>query len=306
MYKRFKIILSKFITRKKNTIPVAVSLNSKQPLVFFKTKRSKIDVTNKNTLVALKPLIISVAVSEMEFVDEPLQALEIFYAKEKVGTLILSLIEEVNCCTKTFCIFKVVNFKTTLINPIQLRYGYIFLWLQNKTSFIPYNTELPSFELYKIYTFYLIPKPVVLVTVFFEGYYDIFPMDNIGHISNNLFLLGLRNTSPSISKIKATKKICISHVPYNKREQVYKLGTHHKDGKVDLAKLGFTTVFSEKFGYVVPDFFIEIKELEVLEAKAYGSHTLFVTQIVHQYNGSNEKSMAHIPWFAAKFYNLNT
>ncbi len=306
MFKPLKIALSKFIYRKKNTVAVAVPLNSDRPIVFFNANGEKIVITNRNTLVALVPITIAVAVSKMEVIKGSMPLLEIYHLKKKVGMLSLELIEEVNLNNQIFCIFKIIDFKTSLISPLKLTWGYFYLWLQNKTSFIAYNTVLPPFELYKLYTFYLIPKPVVLVSVFHEGYYDLFPMDNIGHISDNLFLLGLRNTSPSIHKIKETKKVCISHIPYEERGQAYKLGTHHKDGKVNLAELGFSTVISEKFGYAVPSFFIEVKELEVRDVKVYGSHTLFITQIIHQYKGSNEKSMAHIPWFAAKLYNLSS
>jgi hypothetical protein len=59
----------------------------------------------------------------------------------------------------------------------------------------------------------------------------------------------------------------------------YQLGTHHKLSQVDWDKLPFATVRSQGFALRVPAIALRVREIEILDYRTVGSHTLFVGRI---------------------------
>ena len=97
----------------------------------------------------------------------------------------------------------------------------------------PYNFNMSAPELRRVFVFYICPRPVVLVTVIHEDASNVFPMDLIGPVSGSEFSLALRSTSPAVELMKASRRIALSDVPFDRMSVAYALGKHHKEKSVD-------------------------------------------------------------------------
>ena len=291
-----KKIGSKIFSRK-NLVPVRFSKRLDNTRVVIHTIEGEKDVSGRCTLVSLVPVIITVGIAKEMLGDMPEIQLDIFHDGKQLASFQLDLMEELQQDGCKFCLFRISSCRNLFFNPISLYINSTYLWFQKISNTNPYNFLLSSSEFHKLHSYYLMPKPVVIVSVCQEGEYDFFPMDNIGYVSDDIFLLGLRNTSPSLSKIIITRKICLSDIPFDKKEYAYTLGKHHKDGHVDLKSVGFGFLKSELYSFMIPDFALEVKELEVLSNKVYGSHTLIVCRVVNDYSLLQGTQLAHVPWY---------
>jgi flavin reductase (DIM6/NTAB) family NADH-FMN oxidoreductase RutF len=127
--------------------------------------------------------------------------------------------------------------------------------------------------------FYLRPRPVFLVSVDDGQHSNIFPMDLVGPLPPDRFTLALRNTSPSVETIKRARRVAMAELPGTACRVAYKLGVHHKSDQVDWNGLPFKTRRSQHFGLHVPDIAVGVREVEILDFRSVGSHTLFVGRI---------------------------
>jgi flavin reductase (DIM6/NTAB) family NADH-FMN oxidoreductase RutF len=128
-------------------------------------------------------------------------------------------------------------------------------------------------------TFYLCPRPVFFVSVDDGEHSNLFPMDLVGPLLPDRFTLALRNTSPSVETIKRARRVALGDVPGEACQLAYQLGTHHKKRQVEWESLPFPVVRSREFSLRVPEMALRIREIEVLDFQAVGSHTLFVGHI---------------------------
>lgn len=127
--------------------------------------------------------------------------------------------------------------------------------------------------------FYLRPRPVFLVSVDDGQHSNIFPMDLVGPLPPDRFTLALRNTSPSVETIKRARKLAMAELPGTAGRIAHQLGAHHKCDQVDWGSLPFKTHLSRQFELHVPDLAVGIREVEILDFRIVGSHTLFVGRI---------------------------
>jgi hypothetical protein len=104
-------------------------------------------------------------------------------------------------------------------------------------------------------------------------------MDLVGPLPPGRFTLALRNTSPSVETIKRARKVAMAELPGTACRIAYQLGAHHKRDQVDWNALPFKTRRSQHFGLLVPDIAVGVREVEILDFRTVGSHTLFVGRI---------------------------
>lgn len=290
----FKKGLNKIFNRKPFNA-VGIDSDNKNWKVYFLIKGKRECIDNRHALVALKPVIISI--SWREGYLSQAGVIQIEKNGKLMGSLNLEPIETIIVNDQYIILYKINEYKNYLFSLPYKIYNDFYLRMQNISSLRPYNFIMPVAEQNKLHIYYMIPKPVVLITVFDGKKYDIFPMDIIGNATENIFLLGLRNTSPAIQKIVASARLCISGVPIEQKKAAYELGIHHKSGEVNLKNLPFKTVMSEKLNFEIPEFALNIMEVELLKHKEVGSHTLFITRILHSYSLNSGTQLAHSPWF---------
>ncbi len=154
-------------------------------------------------------------------------------------------------------------------------------WLQNRTArrqADPGNFSMGE-SLQAIMIFYILPRPVVLVSVDDGQYANIFPMDLIGPLGPDVFTLALRNTSRSVETMQRTGRIALSSLSAADVGTAYALAAHHRR-LTEWDKLPFAVGRSERFGLPVMAEAMAVRELEIIDHTVSGSHTFFVGRVV--------------------------
>ena len=121
---------------------------------------------------------------------------------------------------------------------------------------------------------YSYPRRIRVVSFRQDDYYNIFPMDLLGDISNNRYIFGLRHSNVALNKIIATGKLVVSEAPYGQKETIYRLGAHHSSAPPPLNALPFKVITSKKHGFYVPEWALSYREVDVLQTINLGSHML--------------------------------
>ena len=140
------------------------------------------------------------------------------------------------------------------------------------------------FEKYKsLIAAYSYPRRVRIISFKQDDYFNIFPMDLVGDISeNNFYVFGLRHTNTTLSKIIETKKIVVSEVSYKYKDVIYQLGKHHGSNPPTLNSLPFKAIESEKFGFYIPEWIYSYKEIEIGKTINLGSHMLLWGNVINE------------------------
>jgi flavin reductase (DIM6/NTAB) family NADH-FMN oxidoreductase RutF len=131
-------------------------------------------------------------------------------------------------------------------------------------------------EFFALSTFYICPRPVVLVSVVDGNAGNIFPMDLIGPIGAQHFTLALHGTSTAVPLIERSRKVALSAVPVEQISIAYALGQNHKKTDFRWNQISFDLATSPAFGLPIPAFALSVKEMEIEEVRAMGSHKLFI------------------------------
>ena len=207
--------------------------------------------------------------------------------------MVLSLVEKIPQNNVTLLLYRVVQSKCFIANPI---YRFITLawFLKNKTS--TYR------ERKFIAAFYTYPRKVILVSYRENGYYNIFPMDIQGHMKESgLYLLGLRHTNFTLEKILDTKKLVIADTENADINTIYSLGRHLSKSPPSLEELSFGTKESSLLRFPIPDFSGSYKEVEITRNIDMGYHMLLIGKIVYEEKaGDHSSSLYHIHFFEFK------
>jgi flavin reductase (DIM6/NTAB) family NADH-FMN oxidoreductase RutF len=142
----------------------------------------------------------------------------------------------------------------------------------------PYNFRMSEPDLRAHYVFYICPRPVVLVSCSFEGANNLFPMDLLGPVQGDCFLLALRSTSPAIRLMAGSRRLALSAMPVALTPVVYALGRHHQQETIAWSDLPFASQPSAEWGLPIPEPALAVREVWVEQVQVVGSHTLFVTR----------------------------
>ena len=140
----------------------------------------------------------------------------------------------------------------------------------------PPETQMIIRELFALATFYICPRPVVLVSVADGNACNIFPMDLIGPVGGQHFTLALHGTSTGVPLIERSRKVALIGVPVEQISTAYRLGQNHKKTDFHWNQVPFDLTTSPAFGLPIPEFALNVKEMEIEEVRAMGSHKLFI------------------------------
>ena len=212
-----------------------------------------------------------------------------------VGEIALRYLRDVGTDVASISLFTVAGHRNRSLLPADyFRFRLRQRWdmFRDKT---PYNFRMIPSELFALYVFYYVPRPVYLVSVAFEGATNIFPMDLVGRTGGDLFLMALRCTSPAIRLMTRSKQLALTAVPFDEKDVAYELGKHHKKETIDWDALPFRRVLSPVFGLQVPASALGILEVEVVATDQIATHVLFVTKIVREERWRAGRQLFHIP-----------
>jgi hypothetical protein len=138
-----------------------------------------------------------------------------------------------------------------------------------------YKKPEQDFEKLKAFaTAYSYPRRVRIVS-FREGdWFNMFPMDLVGDIpASKNYVFGLRHSNVTLSRIIQAGKICVSEVPYDHKSVIYQLGKHHKEALSE-SELPFKIIPGETFGFPIPEWASNYKEIRIVNHLNLGSHML--------------------------------
>jgi len=141
--------------------------------------------------------------------------------------------------------------------------------------------------------YYMVPRPVYIVSVEHGGRVNVFPMDLVGRLTSGEFLFALRATSPSIELIEQSGRVAMSAAPAPLLGAVYDIGRQHGLTSIDVSALPFGVRSSPLFGLPVLAADGLVREISVRAVHRVGSHVLFVGEIENE-AGRTVDQLAHM------------
>jgi len=265
-----------------------------------------VDVTESSSVAALRPVTLAIRAGEGfppngRRRDRLVLSVRARGAGSPVGEIALRYARDVCTNAARISLFTVAGHRNRSLPParyLRVRLRQRWEMFRDKT---PYNFRMVPSELFALYVFYYVPRPVSLVSVEFEGATNIFPMDLVGRMGDGLFLMALRSTSPAIRLMKGSRRLALAAVPFGEKDLAYELGRHHKKETIDWDALPFRGIPSPLFGLRVPATALGVREVEVLETDLVGTHVLFVTRIVREERWREGRPLCHIPGLLGEY-----
>jgi flavin reductase (DIM6/NTAB) family NADH-FMN oxidoreductase RutF len=149
----------------------------------------------------------------------------------------------------------------------------------------------------RISIFYMCPRPVVLVSIAEDGHDNLFPMDLIGPVTGEQFMLALRIKSDSIGIMRATGRIALADMPASSLATVHALGNLPRGQRVDWNALPFGCVESREFLLRIPATALRVREMQITDSRVTGSHCLFRARTISETRISDAAQLFHTSGF---------
>jgi flavin reductase (DIM6/NTAB) family NADH-FMN oxidoreductase RutF len=244
-----------------------------------------LEVTDSNVIVAARPFTVGIGLEHIPD-GATIKRAPLFLGfsdrsgdTRLLGEIQLSYTETIRVGDRVLCLFRASRSTNRCLPRSVVWRRYLDFARRerrvNKGSSAP-ETNMIMRELFALSTFYICPRPVVLVSVVDENAGNIFPMDLIGPIGGQHFSMALHTTSAAIPLIERSLRVALSSVPAEQISIAYALGQNHKKADFHWDQVPFDLTTSPAFGLPVPEFALAVREMEVEEVRALGSHKLFI------------------------------
>lgn len=260
-----------------------------------------VDVTENHTIASLRPLAVAIALSEAMSPDRAVLAYHDRKRGKELGLITLTRSFARTVADSAIGIFRVDAAEQRCLPWPERPWN---AWLQSRAirqNRNPHNFQMAPAAVQQLMTFYICPRPVVLVSVCDATHSNIFPMDLIGPLANGCFSLALRNTSISVPAMVQGRRFALSGIPSGLKNVAYKLGEHHRRGFADWGSLPFPVIPSDVFAIPVVASALWIRELSVLHSEEIGSHTFFACRTVSERRQSSGPQLHHTAGFHQEF-----
>lgn len=275
-----KIFFEDIVIREYSTITIKEEIKEK---VYLQTAKSIVDISQRQFLLSLEPVVFGIWLEkEKPFVKDNEKYKMVFkaladknYREEKTLAVInLDFFDKIEEEDKIMLLLKLTSSKIYHTN-----------WFKTHLLFNRYYKK-PTFSFNKFKSFvaaFSYPRKVRIISFKEDGYFNIFPMDLYGNISQSDYcVFGLRHTNVTLQKIIEAKKIVVSEAPYEYKDVIYSLGKHHGSTPPTLDSLPFKTMPSEKFGFYIPEWIFSYKEIEILKTINLGSNMLLWGKVINE------------------------
>lgn len=278
--------------------PVALREPQAVVSISLETTNGTFDVTGAAVIAALRPLTLGIGLDARHLsalAADLLPRLQFTDLESGmiVGSLTLQHQRNWNTSQITIGLFEVQEGRQRCLRWPYRSWNH---WLQNRrmrANTDPNNFHMAPEAVQQQMIFYICPRPVVLVSVDDGTHNNLFPMDLIGPVGADRFTLALRSTSPSIATLQTARRVALSDVPARDFAAAYKLGIHHKNVRVEWERLPFEIHRSREFGLPVPAIALRVRELEILDFDAVGSHSFFVARVISDTPGTDATQFFH-------------
>lgn len=276
----------------------AISVSLEQP-------GRSIDVTTNHTIASLKPL--TVAIGSADGIGEVGTATLVYCDKasrRQIGFLELSRSAAASKAPKEIGLFDVDRATHRCLSWTRRHWNAQLQARAMRHNRNPHNFQMAPDAVQQLMTFYICPRPVVLVSVAEPAHSNIFPMDLIGPLGPDRFTLALRNTSVSVPAMVAARRIAVSGMGAEHKDAVYRLGEHHKKEYADWSALPFPTQLTPTFEIPAIASALFIRELAIEHSEPIGSHMFFVCRIVSERLLNDGAQLHHTAGFHQEFRKL--
>ncbi len=173
--------------------------------VFLKTANIRFDVSTKQWLLCLDPIVFGVWIDDEQLIttlSNQQQATLQFAIDEKHSAVTETKTKEIITQKEgTLFLLQPINSKLQHVHPLLIQLLYLNNYKKPQWPFAPYQSLVAA---------YSYPRKVHVVSFKEDDYFNIFPMDLLGNIPNtNWFVFGLRNTNTALQKIITSGKIVV-------------------------------------------------------------------------------------------------
>ena len=260
--------------------------------VWLRGLGTPLDVTDTNVIVAARPFTVGIGLERIPDAAT-IERAHLFMNfsdhsgdNRWLGEIRLSYAETIRIGDRALCLFRGSRSTNRCLPRSVVWRRYLdFARRQRRIAKGPTapETRMILRELFALSTFYICPRPVVLVSVVDGNAGNIFPMDLIGPIGGQHFTLALHATSTAVSLMERSRRVALSGVPVEQISIAYALGQNHKKTDFCWNQISFDLTTSPAFGLPIPEFALSVKEMEIEEVRAMGSHKLFIcrTEVNH-------------------------
>jgi len=256
--------------------------------VWLEGAGTPIDVTHNNVMIGASPLAIGIGLGKPEGQAARKSRLSLKFREMKgerrlLGEIRLRMTETMAIGDEQLCVFETQGCRNYCVPRVRLwirnmHHAYR-KWQSERRSAVT-ASQIRTSELRSVFTFYICPRPVVLVSVLHQGAGNIFPMDLIGPVGTQHFALALHNTSGPLRLMEQSRRIAVSSVPIEHSSRAFELGKNHNTRAMAFGDLSFPTIPSVTFGIPAPLFSLRIREMQIETVRTLESHTLFVATVV--------------------------
>jgi len=261
---------------------VALPTSQGEVRVWLSGLNAVLDVTDSNVIACARPFTVGIGMERVP--DEAsikrapltLSFTDRFRASPALGEIYLSYSETIHIGDRVLCLFRASRSTNRCLPKSLVWRRYLDFARNQRRGHSPPEKKMIIRELFALSTFYICPRPVVLVSVVDGNKANLFPMDLIGSIGKQHFSLALHTTSTAIPLIERSRQVALSSVPAEQISIAYVLGQNHKKSDFDWNQVPFGLTSSPTFGLPVPEFALAVREIEVEEIRALGSHKLFI------------------------------
>ncbi len=278
---------------------LAVALTDKAQQ--FKLTFSEGDYTLEiifESLVSIEPEII-LAINLDGYIPKTKKA-EIIISNdkgEKMGFLKMTLVNTLTLESNKLCLYRVSSAYSNLLPFYSIIPDILAFAFKKKFAF----RFKEIVRLRKLFVYYLKPKPSFFLSTKSKDNFDIFPIDLTGKIAGDYFSIAIKNTNKAIELIKASQKLCLSALPFNKTDVVYAHSKQRKKGTMNATTLQFNISESKTLKIPVPNFALNVNELQLEQFFEQGAYTVFIVKSINHYILSDGLQMAHTPWYNKHF-----
>jgi flavin reductase (DIM6/NTAB) family NADH-FMN oxidoreductase RutF len=254
------------------------------------------DVTDKNAVVDLHPLLVGVYVEGLAMTPRPgdtgwsLRVMEADAAGsgadaagsgadaagsgKSLGEVRLLAREGITVAGAAFHVFATTGCSNRSLGPLRLRANYLYERIRLFRDHNPSNEKMVLLEEFALWPLYFSPRPVTLVSFLHASGGNIFPMDLVGAFDMPRCVLSLDHRRPSLPRIREVGRLAISFLPVDYYRFAARMGRHHKTAAVDFASLPFATVPSPELGIPVPREALAVREVEIEQVHVTPTHAL--------------------------------
>jgi hypothetical protein len=236
-----------------------------------------VDISLDHWLLCLDPVVFGVWLDKARQIPDQAALCMMYFrdeacppgadpANDCLAALQLDLVDRIEEAGGSLFLFRLTTSRIHHISAIRTRLIYSKYYKKPGLTF----SKLRSFV-----AAYSYPRRVRLISFREEGYYNIFPMDLLGDIAQaGRYVFGLRHTNTALARIIGAKKIVVSELPFECKDTIYRLGSHHSSSPPPIEELPFAVSPSHLFGFWIPDFVESYKEIKILRTINLGSHML--------------------------------